>query len=253
MIIKQIHFEIEQLLQEQGIFSYRNFTHDEIDTAFNFVTNELVTALLSDNKAVTDGNYSEINQYYTDVTKVLKRVYEATGTKLDNKVYFPLPADYLLLISDASYVYKPCKGLLTTVIKNGKYYKAVKAVKYNNKWYKKDEIFKGESSSNVYPIDTKVLELTTPFVNNRLKRTEDIAWILNDSLHNTHFRSPISELVNNDLIVYINDFEIAKINITYYKVTRNVSFANGVTSEFPDNVIYYLIRKSFEHLKQNIQ
>lgn len=253
MIIKQIHLEIEQLLQEQGIFSQRDFNHDEIDTAFNFVTNEFVTALLSDNKLVTDGNFAEVNQYYTDVTKCLKRRYEAKGRKEDNKYYFSLPADYFSLISDNSYVYRLCNGKKVTTIKPNYHYKVIdKSVKYENIWYKKDEVFVGNINTNFYPSNIEVLELNIDFVFNRLKRSEDIAWLLNDLIHKTNYKSPISEIIENLLIVYVDDFDISKLQITYYKVPTIVNYTNQVTSDFPDNVCYYLIRKTFEHLKSSL-
>lgn len=253
MIIKQIHLEVEQLLQEQGIFSQRDFNHDEIDTAFNFVTNELVTALLSDNKAVTDGNFAEINQYYTDVIKCLKRRYEALGRKEDNKYYFALPSDYFSLISDNSYVYRLCDGKKVSIIKPNNQYKVIdKSVKYENVWYKKDEIFVGNTNTTLYPANVEVLELKINFVSNRLKRSEDIAWLLNDSIHKPNYQSPLSEVLDNNLIVYTDDFGISKLQITYYKVPTIVNYTNQITSDFPNNVCYYLIRKTFEHLKSSL-
>lgn len=253
MLIRKIHFEIEQLLQEQGIFNHRDFTHDEIDNAFNFVTNEFVTSLLSDNSKVTDGVFAEINQYYTDVTKTLKRRYIGVGTKQDNRYLLGLPADYFGLISDNSYVYKECRGYKTKVIKTDYHYKVIdKPVKYNGIWYKKDDVFKGiTNNTNVYP-NIEVFELKVKLSPNRLKRSEDIQWIIDDLVHTTSFKSPISELVNNDLIIYLNNFDIASVEVTYYKTPNIVSFENNVNPEFPDNVCYYLIRQSVVHLQSSI-
>lgn len=255
MNIKQIHFNIEQLLQEQAIFSNRDMQHDEIDSAFNFVVNEAVSALLSDTKLATDGGYAELNQYYTDIASVLKRQYVSGGNKVDNRFYVPLPSDYLALISDASYVYKSCNGKLVNVtdIKANTYYRVVNDVKYKNKWYKKDEIFKTDSNISIYTKDEKVFELSVELKPNRLKRSEDLIWLLEDSLHGTSYRSPISELVNKDLIIYLKDFEVVNVAITYYKTPVNINYSTGQTSEFPDNVIYYLIRKTYEHIEQSIK
>ena len=254
MLITKIHFEIEQLLQEQGIFNHRDFQHDEIDTAFNFVMNEFVTALLSDNKVDTDGKFAEINQYYTDVIKELKRRYVGYGNKYDNRYYLRLPSDYFSLISDDSYVYKTCNGIETSTIKKDIYYKVITdSVQYENKWYNKDDVFVGKIDTKIYPEKVKVLQLKTKLSPNRLKRSEDIVWINNDSLHKTNYNSPVSEIINKDLIVYYDEeFDIISVLITYYKIPTLVNYANGTTCDFSDNVCYYLIKKTHEHLRNNI-
>lgn len=252
MTVRDIHLEIEQRLYN-GVFANKDFDHDEIDLHFNEKVSKLVDSFLDDTMKQTDGVHVEVNQYATDVLRVLKRTVDISRTlKTDNVCYFPLPQDYQFLLNDKSHAvsYKGCK--LTNAIENNQWYKVEsKNVKYVDKWYKKDDVFQSiGNGSSLYPKESKVYKLISSLVANRLTKSEDLSWVLDDTLHNTKFKSPISELVNNDLLVYIDDsFDVFKVRLTYYKKIRKINYQAGVTSEFSDNFIYHVIDNVVKSLK----
>lgn len=71
-------------------------------------------------------------------------------------------------------------------------------------------------------------------VPNRLLSSEIIATAMRDSFHKTHYLSPISEIVNNNLRVYEDNFTVNAINIVYvYKYPRIVY--NSQNCVLPDH------------------
>ena len=50
---------------------------------------------------------------------------------------------------------------------------------------------------------------------NRLFGSNKVNWALTDSFHKSHVKSPVSEVVNNTLRVYEDDFTISNIHISY--------------------------------------
>ncbi len=255
MIIREVHQQVEQLLQEQGIFGYKDFSHEEIDMAWNFVSNELVSLVTG--QTGKDGTvivFAEANQYFTDVTRIIKSVVTlAVSSKEEvsgwTRNYVNLPENYSHLVSDVSNITKTCGGKEVTSIKSGYRYVASAPVKYKGVWYKKDEVFIGGDEEGFYPSNVMVKELPRTSSANRLKRSEDIGWLLKDSLHTSCVESPISEIVQNVLIVYSNEFYVDSLLATYYIKIPKVNFLGQVNPIFTDDVCYFLIRKTYQHLK----
>lgn len=245
MTIREIHIAIDQGLQSIGAFETGSVEHEEIDIAINAVVYKLITSIFKDRQKSIK-NF-EGNQFYTDFLRLLKLKYSSTPIKTDDGYKINLPSDYLHLISDSSQVIaKKCKFTVrSNDLKISNYYIVVDNASHNGVWYEKDDIFVAVNKF-VYG---KVRELITANRTNRLTKSEDIPDVLNGKFSKSVINSPISELVGNELQIYTNDFEIAKINITYIKKPTPVNYNTNVTLiEFAEDIQKYIVEQTVQHL-----
>jgi hypothetical protein len=73
---------------------------------------------------------------------------------------------------------------------------------------------------------------------NRLYSSELIGEILRSTHTRSHYKSPVSELINNQLIVYLDynlSFTINSVNIDYIRKYSEINLFNGTTSELDDS------------------
>lgn len=247
MTIQQIHIEIEQGLQNIGIFEYADMLHDEIDIAINAVVYKEIRSLWYDIDEKRDSKNFENNQFHTDFLRLLKVKNCQTPVKTTDGYKITLPNDYLHLISDTTNVIaKECKGKVVTTLEIGKWYRATGDVLSNGIWYKKCDYFKA-TGTDVY--GDSVEEVPTSVRTNRLTKSEDLPTILQNSFTKSNFKSPVSELVGNELFVYSKNFDVAEICINYLKKPTNVNFfTNTSLVEFNDDIQKYIIEKTIQHL-----
>jgi hypothetical protein len=256
MTIKDIHILIEQGLQKIGVFAYADIEHDEIDLAIDSVTMREIRNIFRDIDYNQHPNNYERNQYEADFLRILKEKKCITANKTDDGYSIDLPSDYLHLVSDSSNVLalncdvKTLESEKDNVLEIGKSYRANGDVLHNGKWYKNCEIFVAETTD----LYGKVTELATKKMPNRLTRSENIGNILTNSLTKSNYKSPVSELIGNQLIVHADSsFKMSQICITYVRLPKKVSYKNNVTIEFPEDVQYYLVDKVVQHLAIRIE
>lgn len=256
MTIRDIHILIEQGLQKIGVFAYADIEHDEIDLAIDSVIVREIRNIFRDIDAIQHPNNYERNQYEADFLRILKTKQCINASKVDDGYSIDLPIDYLHLISDSSNVLalncnvKTLDSEKDDVLEIGKTYRANGDVLHNGKWYKNCEIFVAETTD----LYGKVTELATKKMPNRLTKSENINNVLTNSLTKSNYKSPVSELVGNKLIVYTdNSFKLSQICITYIRLPKKVSYRNDITIEFPEDVQYYIVDKVVQHLAIRIE
>lgn len=246
MTIRDIHIEIEQRLQLNGVFAYSDLIPSEIDIAINATVDNELRKILRDIDEQVNENNVERNQWVTDFTRVLKVKTELTPTKSGETFKITLPVLYQHLLEDASNISFGCANKETNKIEKGKTYKVVEDISLNNVWYEKDKVF---TATETVTLDFGLVVLVkAKLVQNRLTKSEDLHGVLNSPFTKSIKRSPVSELVGNELHIYAPDFEIASVLLTYFKRPVQANFATNTTLEFNDDVIRYIIDKTAERL-----
>jgi hypothetical protein len=247
MTIRNIHIAIEQRLQSVGVFAYSDISHSEIDIAINSTVDLELRKIFRDIDEKVNSNNVERNQWQLDFTRVLKQKVTITPTKIGNSYKSILPVDYLHLLQDVSTVIANCGAStkLTSVV-SGKTYKVVEPFELSGIWRYADTIFTALQTTSLS--FGSVVEVPVMARLNRLVKSENIQSILQSSFRKSTQKSPVSEIVGDSLIVYTPDFEIASVELTYFKKPRKADYANGITLEFEDFAISYIIDRTVERL-----
>lgn len=90
-------------------------------------------------------------------------------------------------------------------------------------------------------------------VPNRLLKTEELFNILNHSFGRTSDVSPISNLENDKIIVYRNNFFVPKeINISYIRRPRNINYNLGISCELSPHVHNIICDATVKYLLEAI-
>lgn len=245
MTIKQIHITIEQGLQNIGAFEYSDMEHEEIDIAINTVVYNLIADSWKN-------NIFEANQFELDLFQKLKVNYSAIPTKIDIGYKITLPNAYLHLISDSSIVIaKKCTFKVIGNLTIGQYYIVEDdSILHDEVWYDKGVIFVARTE-HVYGNVRKVIVSERT---NRLTKSEKLNLILENKFTKSVLKSPVSELLGNDLYIYASDFEIAKVNIKYLKKPTSVNYLTNVgLIDFNNDAEQYIIQKTIQHLSIMIE
>lgn len=246
MTIKQIHVEIEQRLQLNGVFAYSDLTRSETDIAINATVDSELLKIFRDIDEQVQGNNVERNQWITDFTRVLKVKSELTPTKVNDAYIVTLPTDYQYLLEDVSQVTLDCANKPIDNIVKGNTYKVVEDTSISGTWYDTGKVF---TATETVTLDFgKVVLMKVHKAQNRLTKSEDLHGVLNSPFTKTIKRSPVSELVGNELYVYTTNFEIASVLLTYIKRPVQVDYASGVTLEFNDDIVRYIIDRTAERI-----
>lgn len=256
MTTRDIHIRIEQGLSGIGTFAYEDINHDELDIAFNSVVYKEIRNVFRDIDGKTNSNNFERNQYYTDYLRVLKRSYENIANDEGDTSFIFLPDYYIHRINDYTILIDDnCKSKCLNgekeKLKPNTFYKCITDVKYKDDWFYETDTFKTDDETSFYG---SVSELNTRKVRNRLTGSEYIDMKLNSQLSRTKASSPISELINDRLIVHKKGFDVFAIGLTYIKKPIQIDYRNksNEVNEFPDNIVHYFIEKTIQHIDARI-
>lgn len=233
MNIKQMHIEIEQGVQNLGVFAYADQSHEALDIAIESCTYELIQSSFFPNDSF------ENSQWSSDLLRVLKTTSELSPLTFSNGYYVDLPANYLHLISDYSVVYTDCYKKIIShpeVLKVGSLYKAVGDVRIGATWFEDGKIFKYVSGA----FYGSVKEVPTKRVLNRLTNSEDLANVLDNNYSKTIAISPVSELFGGQLRVWVDGFNVTSVELNYIRKPVKTVYPT-VDCELPDNVTKIII------------
>lgn len=257
MDIIKVHLTIEQKLQQVGVFAYDDFHPDEIDLQINESQNSIIKSAF---RSIRPENKVEDTQLVLDRFRVLKVGHKTiTGGVIDDDfVKFQLPEDYLHLLDDYSLVedVANCKKLeACDPIKYNFKYKVIKGrVLYNGEFYKEGEIFIGIENVENFSVASGekgiVREVKTKRSPNRLTESNLISTVLDNTLYTTSSRSPISEIVQQELLVHFSNFVVEGVKISYIRKPQLVNFhfkRYSSTDALSTNTKYQVVKETVNY------
>lgn len=237
MYIVQVHLLIEQGLQNIGVFAYGDVLHSEIDLQIN---KKLLALIEEEFLPIKESKFPyELTQGILDrfqnlqVKDLILTPSRNTNSTLNYDFYsIALPANYLHLVADVSNVLLECNdnSILTGNIKTGVYYmnKGDKSITYNTIVYNKGDIFLGVIGVTGYTYSGNgilwIVKLKSKRSPNRLTEEELLPQVLQNALQTTEYRSPLSSLSGNNYYVYVDDFYISNIFLTYVRQPKLTNF-----------------------------
>lgn len=252
MYINTVHTLIEQGLQNIGVFAYADFLPEEVDLAINTRQFKMIDEQV---EPLRDTKVQKFKyQYIVDRFQNLQvKELPLTPTKGDNCYFVTIPDNYIHLVADISQVLSKCNltNILTGSIVAGAYYlvTGTKSIIYNTVTYPTGSIFLGVSGITGYTYsgvgNLVLIRLKTSKKANRLTEEEYLFQVLDNSLENTDADSPVSSLSENILTVYVTDFFINKIYLTYIRKPKLVN-SKFTTYESTDNLVIDSVYESID-------
>lgn len=252
---KEIHLLIEQGLNSLGLFTEQSLLHEQVDLAINHVVEKHITKL-----------YDTPAKDRTSIEKSIIRYLTRTNLLPVNKSsrYYErdLPEDFGELSTSHSIIgLCDCKDICChsnkaqscnecqthedkDIVKD-QWYIAITAVKYNNKWYKPKEKFKGEyDGANVYGTYEK---LTTEYRANILSEIDALEANTTNALIRNSFR-PLLAWDENKFYIYYETCNknetLLELFINYtisYNDSLKISWCDEKTLNFPSEIQRYYI------------
>lgn len=144
--------------------------------------------------------------------------------------YAPLPIDYLHLISDITILLVECgEPVQTGNIVPSHFFlvKGQKSIIYNGQTYTTGTLFEGVTGVTGYTYSGTgsllLVKMHKRRKSNRLTEEELLYKTLDNSLERTDPDSPVSSLSGNNLYVYVDDFYVNEIVITYLRKPKLVN------------------------------
>lgn len=256
MLPVDIHFAIDQGLQNIGSFIYQDIREIEIDLQFNRVVDKFIRSYFDPKKQDIDNNkfpgFEEIEVTLDDL-----RLLREINVQVNNGG--TLPIDYLYLINDRSLVDNLCTNIITKSgdIELGNYYKVKgsKSVVYNGDTYVTGDSFIGINIKIFTYADsgTEILVKLQEF-ENRLTKSENLHQVLRNYYDRPKYYSPISTIDKKIIKVYTTDFIVDALLIDYIRKPLLLVWDSiEPYEEFPEDVIGILIDLTVKRLLEMTQ
>jgi len=248
MNVTDFHLLVKTQVDSLFSFNEEGLTPYEIDLVANAVANEELTALLNINAAQGRPalGIGLNEQCVEDVLDVLKVITTLVATQIDSKkVSITLPTDYLHYIDSNSIILYPICASSTIKSSKGElvigtWYKTIGESKVGSEWLKADTLFKADATK----FYGEVKEVKVSEVLNRHPKLGSASNLLRSTLFGTSKDSPICERLNNALLIYIDEFRVDGVRLTYLKKLPIMDFSTNTTFAFNEEYMTHLANKT---------
>jgi hypothetical protein len=245
MLPSNIHFAIDQGLQNLGSYVYSNMLPQEIDLQFN------TTCDLAINKVIGNTTTTEL-QGYEDIqltTDDLKNLKVVNSILTYNGEIAVLPSNYRNLVNDRSLVFLPnCPTQITSGNLLFESYYLVPTgttITYNGTQYGPGSVFRTVPSIYIFTLNSGTNNYVYLLLEkqNRLYRSEELYKVKDSYFTRSKYYSTISYLENGNLrVIYDTTYTVSGIVIDYIRIINPLVYSNTSNwTEFPDYIIWKLI------------
>ena len=238
MTIQEIHYSIENNLQELGSYYYGDYEPEQIDDALNAILFKIIHKASSSKDADLKGlNASEklifsglIEEVCSVPDKEEELFYVDLGTETDVQD-----------VSIITYDVKCKKPVTSDTLIAKKYYRTKTDVKYKGVWYKKCSFFQADASDLTYYGTVEELPV-------RRIAASEVSFTQLDSLAG-RFNTPLWTNRGNKLYLSY-DKPVVSICYSYVKNFTGgiVSYCNNVTLPFNETIQRYIIDLAVQRL-----
>lgn len=238
MTIQEIHYSIENNLQELGSYYYGDYEPEQIDDALNAILFKIINKASS----VTSADLKGLNAAEKLIFSGLIDEVCSVPDKEESLFYVDLGTETnVQVVSVLTYDVKCKKPVTSSTLTAKKYYRTKTDVKYKGTWYKKCSFFQADASDLTYYGTVEEIPVervaASPVSFNQL-----------DSLAG-RFTTPLWTNRGNKLYLTYNK-PVVSICYSYVKNFAGgiVSYCNNVTIPFNETIQRYIIELVVQRL-----